>query len=92
MDSIYQEVMNTGELVEISGNRPILLSDKGYLYFVLEGSVDLFLLDTYRDDRGRRHYLFSLEAGQVFTSINILDDKRPTEELSAEEKIAQEQS
>ncbi|MFP4017487.1 MAG: cyclic nucleotide-binding domain-containing protein, partial [Halanaerobiales bacterium] len=72
MDSFYQEVITRGELVKIAGNRPIFVEDKGYLYFVIEGSVDLFLFDIAKENMGRRHYLFSLQAGQIFTAINPL--------------------
>jgi len=59
-----------GELVAINGNTPLLLDSEDYIWFISDGSVDIF---TVRIESGAavgaREHLLHLSAGNVFFGI-----------------------
>lgn len=65
-------------VIDVAGNRPLPLDDAGACFRVLEGAVEIFLVERLEDDRpGTRQHLFGLGVGAVLfgmdTAAGLLD-------------------
>lgn len=64
--------------IEVAANRPLALDTPGTCFRVLEGTVEVFLIERLEDDRaGARQYLFALAPGSLLfgmdTAAGLLD-------------------
>jgi len=64
-------LFDAGESMEIAANRPLLLDDPAAVWFVRNGSVDVFSTATSGGVLGARHPLFRAERGEVLFGVEL---------------------
>lgn len=66
-----------GKPLEITGNRPVLLTDSRSVWLVTKGHVDLFFVQTDQGDQiGIRRHLLRLGSGHLFMGIDSAKHER----------------
>lgn len=65
-----------GQLIQVEGNRPLLLNDPDSAWIVYSGTVDVFSVPVQADEVvGTRTHLFRSDTGQLLLGINDVDDR-----------------
>lgn len=70
MELLIDWLKEKGTLISIEGNKPLLMTDKERVYFVIEGQIDVFAVRIRNDEAiGARKFLFEVYKGQVIFPI-----------------------